>query len=91
MHCGLIAQSRPQIREIAGSGVRTIPGSGAAVRNPAGLTPEVVTVVVGEATLVGDGWTVPLPRYATAVLPAAADGYRIEGSPDAVAAVGSLP
>lgn len=64
---------------------------GDAYRAPAGGSVEVVTPLRGEATLMGDGWSVPLPTFGTAVVPAAVDAYRIEAAPEAVIAVGSIP
>lgn len=64
---------------------------GPADRSPAGESLEVVTVVAGSATLDGDGWSLELREWGTAVVPAATDAYRITGSPESVTCVGSIP
>lgn len=60
-------------------------------RAPAGESPEVVTVIRGRAVVSGDGWREPLDTYGTLVVPASVPGYRVEGSDDGLACIGTLP
>ncbi len=66
------------------------PGSATASRQPAGLTPEIITVVRGEVVLRGDGWTERLGLRETALVPADVAAYAISGDATSLAAVGSL-
>ncbi len=63
----------------------------AALRRPAGRSPEVVTAVAGPVTLAGAGFREQLAPLETAVLPAAVDACEIVADDGAVALVGSLP
>jgi mannose-6-phosphate isomerase len=63
----------------------------AARRTPAGRSVEVVSALVGGATLRGEGWTERLDEWATAVVPAAVDAYELLPDEDAVIAVGTIP
>lgn len=60
-------------------------------RWPAGLSPDVVTAIRGTVRLAGDGWAETLEPYGTLVVPASIAAYTIEGPPEAVACVASLP
>lgn len=61
------------------------------VRTPGGESPEVVTMIRGRAVVSGDGWREPLDTYGTLVVPASVPGYRVVGSDDGLACIGTLP
>lgn len=61
-----------------------------AERRPAGRSLEVVTAIEGSAGVHGDGWSAPLDRFGTVVVPAACDRYEIEVSPGGRVCVGAL-
>ncbi|OGO58211.1 MAG: hypothetical protein A2V85_14715 [Chloroflexi bacterium RBG_16_72_14] len=63
----------------------------AAPRAPAGRSLEIVTAIRGRVELIGDGWRETLEPYGTVVVPAAVAAYRVEGSPDGLACIGSVP
>jgi len=60
-------------------------------RTPAGQSVEVVSSLVGGATLRGDGWTERLAEWQTVVVPAAVDAYDLLPDAGAVVAVGTVP
>jgi mannose-6-phosphate isomerase len=64
---------------------------GSHARNPGGQTPEVVSVVGGSATLVGDGWQEPIAPNEALVVTAACPAYRIDAASTARLLIGSLP
>lgn len=63
----------------------------AAVRSPAGRSPEIVTAVRGGVTLRGDGWEERLAPLESCVVPAAVPSYGLAPDEGAVAIVGLLP
>lgn len=64
---------------------------GAVTRTPAGGSLEVVTAIRGRVEVSGDGWQEVLEPFATLVVPAAVDAYRLDGEAGAIACIGSLP
>ena len=60
-------------------------------RTPAGQTVEVVSALVGGATLRGQGWNERLAEWETIVVPAAAPAYDLVPDEGAVLAVGTVP
>jgi mannose-6-phosphate isomerase len=63
----------------------------AAERRPAGRSPDVVTALVGGATLRGDGWEERLREWETVVVPASSSAYELVPDDGAVTAIASLP
>jgi mannose-6-phosphate isomerase len=66
-------------------------GEGPTERRPGGDSVEVVTVLHGEATATGDGWSEKLVPFETLVVPASVERYAIEGGPGSISCVGSIP
>jgi hypothetical protein len=60
-------------------------------RRPAGLSLEVVTAIGGSVTVTGDGWSITLGPWQTAVVPAAVPEYLLDGDPGSRACVASVP
>ncbi len=96
----------PRLRaEVAGTGWRLVGGAlnerrlrlelvttgSAALRRPAGRSPEIVTAVGGSVALLGAGFEERLAALETALLPAAVDACEIVLGDGALAVVGSLP
>ena len=52
---------------------------------------EVVSALVGGATLRGDGWSETLREWETVVVPAAVNAYTLEPDHGSVVAVGTIP
>ncbi len=77
-----VAEFCLELPDMTGSPVR---------REPGGRSLEVVTALRGTLRLSGDGWAEALAPYATLVVPASAAAYTIQGAPDAIVAVGSIP
>ena len=60
-------------------------------RRPGGRSLDVVTVIEGEAQVMGSGWSERLARWETLVVPASAAAYRIEGIAAGRVCIGSVP
>jgi mannose-6-phosphate isomerase len=60
-------------------------------RRPAGRSVEVVTALRGSLVASGDGWSETLAPFETLVVPATVPAYRLDGPPDGLAAIGSVP
>jgi mannose-6-phosphate isomerase len=60
-------------------------------RSPGGETLQIVTAVRGRVEVRGDGWREVLEPFDTIVVPAAVPAYRISGSADGMACIGSVP
>ncbi len=60
-------------------------------RAPAGRSVEVVSTLVGGATVRGDSWSERLDEWETVVVPASVEAYALEPDQGAVVAVGTVP
>lgn len=58
--------------------------------DPAGQTFHALTAIHGQVELRGDGWSLPLETYESAVVPASAGPYQVSGAGDARVLVASV-